>query len=269
MAQEPFRKAEEEYFRLRGQFSMGRLTREQFETALRESMVQDAQGRYWVMGTDSGKWYVHNGTTWVEASPYGTTLGTPAAGPPPGLPERMSQMPPPSAAPRGSTPAPATQARSGGGCGGCLVKSCLLLIAAIVLVAVGGYLAFQSGAVTLTGLLALAGLGPGEVEVDNFRDDAIRVKIVQQDVKEDSFPAEGDLELNAFDVKRWRAGSSGRYRVDFTAADNSNLGTCTLTIRAGDQYQFVTMSEQVLVNRANSPSQVGTDFVISRSSLCR
>jgi hypothetical protein len=27
------------------------------------------EGRYWMLGADSGKWYVHDGQTWVEAAP--------------------------------------------------------------------------------------------------------------------------------------------------------------------------------------------------------
>jgi Cohesin domain len=64
-----FKKAEDEYFRLKGRLSAGRMTQEQFEAALKDLMVQDAQGRYWMLGVDSGKWFVHNGQTWVEGQP--------------------------------------------------------------------------------------------------------------------------------------------------------------------------------------------------------
>ncbi len=65
-----FQRAEDEYFKLKGQATMGRITHEQFEAKLRELMVQDTQGRYWMIGADTGKWYVHNGQAWVEAQPY-------------------------------------------------------------------------------------------------------------------------------------------------------------------------------------------------------
>lgn len=65
-----FQRAEDEYFRLKGQLAMNRLTREQFENALRELMVTDAEGRYWILGADTGKWYVHEGDNWVERQPY-------------------------------------------------------------------------------------------------------------------------------------------------------------------------------------------------------
>lgn len=72
-----FAQAEQEYFRLRGQLDTRRLTPEQFESALRNLMVTDAQGRYWMLGVDSGVWYVHNGQQWVRADP--TPLNVPAS----------------------------------------------------------------------------------------------------------------------------------------------------------------------------------------------
>ena len=69
MSNDQFRQAEDQYFLLKGQLETGRITREQFDAALKELMIQDAQGRYWMIGADSGKWYVHDGSAWVEASP--------------------------------------------------------------------------------------------------------------------------------------------------------------------------------------------------------
>ena len=76
-----FQRAEDEYFVLKGQLATGRITPEQFQAAIKNLMVQDAQGRYWMLGPDTGKWYVHDGTTWVEAQPPTTeeTIAPPAA----------------------------------------------------------------------------------------------------------------------------------------------------------------------------------------------
>ncbi len=51
-----FQQAEDRYFLLKGQRATGRITREQFNAALKELMIQDAQGRWWMIGVDSGKW---------------------------------------------------------------------------------------------------------------------------------------------------------------------------------------------------------------------
>ena len=63
-----FKQAEDQYFALKGRLAAGRITHEQFEAALKDLMIRDPQGRYWMLGVDSGKWFVHNGQTWVEGS---------------------------------------------------------------------------------------------------------------------------------------------------------------------------------------------------------
>ena len=65
-----FKQAEDQYFGLKGRLAAGRITHEQFEAALKEMVIRDPQGRYWMMGVDSGKWFMHNGQTWVESQPY-------------------------------------------------------------------------------------------------------------------------------------------------------------------------------------------------------
>jgi hypothetical protein len=67
-AEDPFRRAEEEYLRLRGELDAGRITLETFDAALRASMIEQ-DGRWWMLGANSGVWYVHDGTTWAEAAP--------------------------------------------------------------------------------------------------------------------------------------------------------------------------------------------------------
>ena len=66
---ERFRKAEEEYFILRGKLDTGRIGKNLFELALRDSMVQDAEGRWWMLGPDTGNWYMHDGARWIESDP--------------------------------------------------------------------------------------------------------------------------------------------------------------------------------------------------------
>ncbi|MGB8648444.1 MAG: hypothetical protein WCF84_24625 [Anaerolineae bacterium] len=76
-----FRRAEDQYYALRGRLAAGWITREQFETALKQLMLQDSQGRYWMIGMESGGWYVYDGQRWVEAvPPIGSSLS-------PALPE--------------------------------------------------------------------------------------------------------------------------------------------------------------------------------------
>ncbi len=66
---EKFRRAEEEYFILRGKFDTGRIGKNLFELALKDMSVQDTQGRWWMIGADSGNWYMHDGKAWIQADP--------------------------------------------------------------------------------------------------------------------------------------------------------------------------------------------------------
>lgn len=103
MAADKYRHAEDEYFKLRGQFDTGRLTQEQFDEKLRALMLQDEQGRYWMLGADSGKWYYYDGTKWVQGDPYpGASMPPPialAAAPSSAPPTASSTAPPPASAP--------------------------------------------------------------------------------------------------------------------------------------------------------------------------
>lgn len=64
-----FQEAEERYYALRGKFAAGRLDAEQFDAALRELMVEDAEGRTWMLGANSARWYFYDGAQWVEGEP--------------------------------------------------------------------------------------------------------------------------------------------------------------------------------------------------------
>ena len=52
-----FAEVEREVAKLRRDLAAGHLTKEQFRARLRELMVQDAQGGWWMMGVESDTWY--------------------------------------------------------------------------------------------------------------------------------------------------------------------------------------------------------------------
>ncbi|HZQ06425.1 MAG TPA: hypothetical protein VFD70_07570 [Anaerolineae bacterium] len=64
-----FRRAEEQYYRLRGRYSIGRINEDEFDAALRNLVVRDEQGRDWMLGANSGLWYYYDGTDWIQADP--------------------------------------------------------------------------------------------------------------------------------------------------------------------------------------------------------
>ncbi|MBI4674735.1 MAG: hypothetical protein HY741_24075 [Chloroflexi bacterium] len=286
-----FKQVEDEYFRLKGQLAVGRITAEQFDAALQALVLKDANGRAWMMGVDSAAWYVNEGGAWVQADPYAAPAN-PVSERPADLPERGAPSPPPPSPPPAyiapppsypASPPPPTRTapppaptrtaapqQNRGGCGSLLVKGCLALVALVVCAAVAGFVAFQSGYLTPNVLLNLVGLGPATIQVTNFRDDPITVIVTPLRESEGSSSFSTDLTLNAFDVQSTHITNPGRVHVEFQGAQGiPALGGCTLTVRGGDQFQFVVLPERIVVNRENSPPSSGRDLIIETSSLCR
>ncbi len=76
-----FAQIEAEVSRLRQDLAANRLTEEQFKARLRELMVEDEQGNWWMMGYETGQWYLHDGSGWVRADPPGHVVPRPAPSP--------------------------------------------------------------------------------------------------------------------------------------------------------------------------------------------
>lgn len=248
-----FRQLEDEYYRLKGQYAAGRIDRDQFAAQLKNLMLQDAEGRWWTINADTGRWCVNNGRDWVDAAPpYAPS--SPAGGPTSAGAQRP--LPP--------------QARSGCGCWQIIGCGCLALVVLIVAGCGGGWLALKSGAITRDSVLSWLGQGPGDMRVMNYTDDSLYVRVTRFDAPKDETPIPTNLELNAFDIKTHHIQDPGRYRVEFgTRRGESDAGVCTLSVRSGDDYQFVALPGRIAVTRANNPSPAGADYVVETSSLCR
>ena len=65
----PFAGAQKEYERLRGELTAGRMSAQQFEAVVRQVRVKDAQGRTWMLASNTGEWLVYDGRTWVPGKP--------------------------------------------------------------------------------------------------------------------------------------------------------------------------------------------------------
>jgi hypothetical protein len=59
---------EAEVDRLKQDLAAGRLTEAQFRARLRELMVQDEHGYWWMVHSETGQWYCHDGTNWTRAN---------------------------------------------------------------------------------------------------------------------------------------------------------------------------------------------------------
>jgi hypothetical protein len=79
-----FAQVETKVTQLRQDLAAGQLTEEQFKARLREMMVEDEAGNWWMVGYETGEWYRHDGDDWVRADP----------------PDHLSSIPTPRPAPQ-------------------------------------------------------------------------------------------------------------------------------------------------------------------------
>jgi hypothetical protein len=167
-------------------------------------------------------------------------------------------------------PPPAPPKKSGNGCLVGLLVGCAGLIGLCLVIGVAGYFGYQSGIFTTQGITNLIGIGPGYVEIDNFRDDTVQLSIQAPNNSQGTPTSPDTWELNAFDVHSFTAQQPGVYRLDFGATSGGReLGSCTFTIKSGDHFQFVALPDHILINPVNNPPSQGSELVVATSSLCR
>lgn len=89
-----FRQAEQAYRKLKAQYDAGQLTEDRMRAALSDLMVQDDQGRWWVLGYETGAWYVHDGEKWIIGEPPATATTAPTRTAAPLAPGQTAPQPP-------------------------------------------------------------------------------------------------------------------------------------------------------------------------------
>jgi len=71
-----------EFHELKAQYDAGGLSEADFKARLQDLMIQDELGRWWMIGYETGQWYVHDGGGWVRKEPD-SAAGQPANTPGP------------------------------------------------------------------------------------------------------------------------------------------------------------------------------------------
>jgi hypothetical protein len=66
-----FQEADRRYVEIKRRGEAGELTQEEFDEQLKQLMVQDEEGRWWVKSPTTGEWHYHDGTAWVKDTPPG------------------------------------------------------------------------------------------------------------------------------------------------------------------------------------------------------
>jgi hypothetical protein len=86
MADARFLQTEQRYRLLKEDLDAGRITGERFERALWDSMFE-SDGRLWMLGANTGRWYAFDGQAWLEHDPpAGTTTRLARPDQPPAAP---------------------------------------------------------------------------------------------------------------------------------------------------------------------------------------
>ncbi len=64
-----FKDLEEEFAELRRKFRRKEINRQEFIDQLGKLRLKDGEGRFWMIGAQSGKWYYSSGKEWIQSEP--------------------------------------------------------------------------------------------------------------------------------------------------------------------------------------------------------
>jgi len=64
-----FREVEETFTLLREKFNDRRISEREYVDSLKQLRIKDEEGRFWMIGARTGKWYTSDGGEWLEAKP--------------------------------------------------------------------------------------------------------------------------------------------------------------------------------------------------------
>lgn len=64
-----FREVEVSFDRLKNKFRRGDISRSEYIDRLKELRLKDDEGRFWMIGAQSGKWYYYDGNEWIRSEP--------------------------------------------------------------------------------------------------------------------------------------------------------------------------------------------------------
>ncbi len=67
--QNEFRSVEESFRELKKKFRLGQISQKEFGERLKNLRIRDKEGRFWMIGAQSGKWYYFDGKDWVQSEP--------------------------------------------------------------------------------------------------------------------------------------------------------------------------------------------------------
>ncbi len=67
--QKRYKEVEEAFAQLKRKFRLGKISRQEFIERLERLRLKDEEGRFWMIGVRSSKWYYFDGKEWVQSEP--------------------------------------------------------------------------------------------------------------------------------------------------------------------------------------------------------
>ncbi len=64
-----FKGIEQAFNDLKKKFQAGEISRQEFVEEMKKLRLKDGQGRFWMIGAQSGKWYYFEGKDWIQSEP--------------------------------------------------------------------------------------------------------------------------------------------------------------------------------------------------------
>ncbi len=64
-----FKDVKADFELMTGRFRNGEISRREYIEGLKHMRFKDEDGRFWMIGAQTGEWYYHDGTGWVQSSP--------------------------------------------------------------------------------------------------------------------------------------------------------------------------------------------------------
>ncbi len=64
-----FAQVETRFKELKQKYDAGALSEEDFKAQLEDLMIEDEEGKWWIIGYETGQWYYHDGEKWVQSEP--------------------------------------------------------------------------------------------------------------------------------------------------------------------------------------------------------
>jgi len=64
-----FKDLEQAFLRLKMQFERGEISRTEFIADMKKLRFRDEDGRFWMIGAQSGRWYYFDGKDWIQSEP--------------------------------------------------------------------------------------------------------------------------------------------------------------------------------------------------------